>query len=110
MDYGAFYEVASAKYCPRCKKMQEVITEQNFAIYSQERFLPVMKKKLIENPELRRELKKEDKGCPRCGSSTYTFYKDLGAIDYYDNYWTVCTNPDCDWSGMHRETYEQGPY
>jgi hypothetical protein len=72
-------------------------------------FLPLMKKKLISHPEARSGLKRADP-CPLCGGECYSFEKDLGAIDYYDNTWTVCANPDCRWLGKHSEVYERGPY
>lgn len=119
LEYGAFYECASAKYCPNCKAVFDVIEGQNFAPYEQKRFLPIMKKKLIAALELYKESGADIKNilpvyldgiCPLCGGRTYTFVKDLGGIDYYWNYWTVCVNPSCPWPGVHREEYEPGPY
>ncbi|MCS7254285.1 MAG: hypothetical protein RMK18_09800 [Armatimonadota bacterium] len=110
LEYGAFYECAFARYCPACKMVYDVIEGKNFAAYRQERFLPIMKRKLLANPQLRAHLTKNKGACPVCGGDTYTFHKDLGVIDYYDNYWTVCVNPNCGWPGTHHEEYEQGPY
>ncbi|MGB3976921.1 MAG: hypothetical protein WBM02_00240 [bacterium] len=125
LEYGAFYECASARYCPSCHKIYDAIEGRNFAIYDSEKFLPIMKKKLMAAPQTFENfylisgtefrpggttLTKEEKNCPRCGGDTYTFHKDLGAIDYHDNYWTICTNPICDWPGKHRAIYERGPY
>jgi hypothetical protein len=94
--------------------------------YHQEDILPVLKKKLIEylkakkRPKIQEmvsdlglefgSLTRKEKSCPVCGGDTYTLYKDLGGIDYYDNYWTVCVNPNCSWEGVHIEKYEPGPY
>ena len=123
LEYGAFYECAFARYCPTCQKIYDVIEGRNFAPFKQERFLPIMKSKLMANlqtferpyltigTELRpgcTYLDKNEKTCPVCNGDTYTFYKDLGGIDYYENYWTVCINPACNWAGEHRETYESG--
>lgn len=125
LEYGEFYECAFARYCPTCQKIYEIITGRNFAPYGSERFLPIMKKKLIANLELFQRshltvgtefrpgstgITKDEEPCLKCGGDTYTFHKDLGGIDYYDNYWTVCVNPGCNWPGRHRESYESGPY
>lgn len=118
LEYGAFYEVAFARYCPSCRKIYDVIEGRNFAPYNPKRFLPIMKRKLMAKLQtfeksyltIGTDLIKNEKSCPVCGSDTYTFHKDIGAIDYYDNYWTVCINPACNWPGEHRETYERGPY
>lgn len=119
LEYGAFYECAWAKYCPTCRKTFDVLEGDNFAPFDQERFLPIMKKKLIELI-----CKSSEKGlfriipctvlslkgpCPQCGADAYTFYKDLGGVDHYHNYWSVCINPLCTWS-QHYESYEPGPY
>lgn len=109
LEYGAFYEVAFARYCPSCQNIFEDWEGVNFALYVSERFLPIMKKKLIENPDSL-ESCPPDGSCPACDSVTHTFHRDLGAIDFYDNYWRVCINPGCNWPGEHREIYEQGPY
>lgn len=122
LDYGAFYECASGCYCPSCKTIYDVVEGINFAPFNQKRFLPIMKKKLIEllptlnlepksiSEKLTHCLTKNENSCPICGGDTYTFYKDLGRIDYYHNYWTVCVNPDCDWEGEHYEKFESGLY
>lgn len=109
LEYGAFYECAIASYCPSCQNIFETREGVNFAPYGQEKFLPIMRKKLIENPDYR-ELCSPGESCPTCKGTTYKFYKDLGGIDFYDNNWTVCINPKCSWPGEHSETYEQGPY
>jgi hypothetical protein len=80
--------------------------------------LPLTKKKLINHPELRCDGLPLGQGslygsrnpCPQCGGECYSFDKDLGAIDYYENTWTVCTNPPCAWRGEHTQVYERGPY
>jgi hypothetical protein len=123
LDYGAFYECAFARYCPSCQRVYDAIKGRNFAPYDSPRFLPIMKRKLMVNPphiipnlEQIREawgfasITRNEKSCPICSGDTYTFHKDLGSIDYYDNYWTVCVSPNCKWPGEHRETYESGPY
>lgn len=118
LEYGEFYECASATYCPNCKTVYDVIMGKNFAPFDQERFLPLMKKKLLANPELLKKLESEpnlppeyrNRCCPICGGRTYTFVKDLGGVDNYINYWTVCVNPNCDWPGDHHEEYEPGPF
>lgn len=109
LEYGSFYECAHARYCPSCQNIFEAWGEVNFAPFGSEKFLPIMKKKLIENPDYR-ELCSPGASCPTCSGATYRFYKDLGGIDFYDNYWTVCINPKCSWQGEHFESYEQGPY
>lgn len=109
IDYGEFFECACATYCPACGRA-EFSPGINFAPYDQERFLPIMKKKLIQDPSLAEILKLEEGTCPVCGGVTYIYCKDLGGLDYYDNWWESCASPDCDWPGSHREEYEQGPY
>jgi len=109
LDCGRFYECASAMWCPACRTVRVVSQEQNFAPWDQQRFLPLMKKKLIQRPEFL-GLVEQEGVCPRCGGPCYSFSKDLGAIDYCDNTWTVCTNPACAWPGRHVETYQTGPY
>jgi len=109
LDYGEFYKCALARYCPSCQKIYAVTEGRNFAPYAQERFLPIMKRRLIESPAFRKLITITDP-CPCCNETMYTFHKDLGGIDYYDNYWTVCINPDCNWPGKHREHIESGPY
>lgn len=106
LDYGEFYECARLKYCPYCETFFDLYIGVNF---DPERFLPIMKKKLLANPELRKMLE-PDLPCPKCGGETYTFVKDLGGIDYCWNYWTVCVNPNCDWPGSRHVRYEPGPY
>jgi hypothetical protein len=107
LEYGEFYECASAHYCLTCKKVYNISAGINFASYGQDRFLPIMKKKLIANPQICKEPSFLVKGiCPICKGNTHTFQKDLGAIDYYDNFWKVCVNPNCKWPGEHYETHE----
>jgi hypothetical protein len=125
LEYGEFYECAFARYCPACQMIYDITEGRNFAPYGSEKFLPIMKNRLLINPETfdkphltigsefrpgSASLTINKKSCPVCGGDTYTFHKDLGGIDYYDNYWTVCANTSCDWPGEHRETYEPGPY
>jgi len=109
LDCGRFYRCASAMWCPACRTIRVISEERYFAPWGQKRFLPLMKKKLIERPEFL-GLAGQDGVCPKCGGPCYSFSKDLGAIDYCDNTWTVCTNPGCDWPGRHVETYETGPH
>jgi hypothetical protein len=109
LDCGNFYECATASYCPHCKKVGVFQTEVNFAPYNQRRFLPIMKKKIIDQPNIVKKLK-EASLCPACGHECYSYEKDLGGIDYYDNTWTVCSNPYCSWPGKHYENIERGPY
>lgn len=41
--------------------------------------------------------------CPECGEKTvYCGHKDLGGVDYYDNFWHLCLN--CLYS-LHSERY-----
>ncbi len=111
LEYGHLYKYASARYCPACQKIYNVLEGINFAPYRQEMFLPIMKKKLIKMLQKRGKVfLPKGYPCPVCGSDTYIYHEDLGGIDYYDNYWRVCINPDCDWPGEHWETYEPGPY
>ena len=109
LDCGEFYECASAVWCPACRNLQVISEQRYFAPWDQKRFLPVMKKKLIEHPQFL-ELVVEGGACPKCGGPCFSLSKDLGASDYYENTWTVCTNPQCAWPGSHLETFETGPY
>ncbi len=109
LEYGAFYECASARFCPTCHKVFDVQEGINFAPYGSERFLPIMKKKVMAGAKPIRFSGAENP-CPQCGAETATFRKDLGGVDYYDNTWTVCPNPECDWPGSHSESYERGPF
>lgn len=42
--------------------------------------------------------------CEKCGQPIYCCHKDIGATDYYDNFWHVCRNPNCDFI-QHHERY-----
>ncbi|MFH1509209.1 MAG: hypothetical protein ABIE68_03530 [bacterium] len=105
LEYGEFYECAMACYCPFCKQISNARIGINFAPYGSHRFLPIMKRKLIANLESA-PVKMNKEPCSFCGGPTYRFIKDLGAVDFYDNTWTVCINPDCDWPGSHHESIE----
>jgi hypothetical protein len=124
LEYGAFYECAEAKCCPACGEIFEERRGINFAPYEQKRFLPLMKKKLLNarhtfcqaylavGDDFRPGctfLEKGSNSCPCCGGETYIFHKDLGAVDYYDNFWTVCVSSACDWPGEHYENYSPAP-
>ena len=95
------------------------MTGVNFAPYDQDRFLPIMKKKLLNLSQEDREhfrtpdgllyepeISRLHKVCPKCEGCCYSFTKDLGGIDYYINTWETCANPDCDWPGYHWEAIE----
>ena len=67
-------------------------------------------KKLIE---IQKILKREntplgrlmDEPCEECNQQeVYCGHADLGAVDYYDNFWHICLNPDC-LDHRHREIY-----
>lgn len=105
LDCGLFYECASAYYCPNCRNLFGVSEGQNFAPHHPEKFLPIMKQKLMTKLDWDVSLVKEEFGCPFCGGPIYTFHKDLGVIYYWDNYWRVCPNPDCNWPGEHSENF-----
>jgi len=104
MEQGCLYEIAMGAYCSSCKNLSKVFEHVNFAPYSQTRFLPILKGKIIEQPALVEGLTKS-RPCKQCHGDTYTFSKDLGATDYYDNEWTVCINKECTWPGYHCEQY-----
>ncbi len=108
LDNGEFYECASARYCPSCETIDEIVTGCNYAApYNQKSFLSLMKKKLISDPRfLSCVIEVEGRPCPECKNSTYNYHKDLGMLDFYDNTWTVCINPSCNWQGEHDEKYE----
>jgi hypothetical protein len=107
MFVGKLYESASARYCPECETVYDFMTDLNFAMFRQERFLPVMKEKLIKISQLRPEAKLED-DCPECDGPTFSFSKNLGRPAYDDNKWEVCLNKSCDWPGKHYEGAENG--
>jgi len=109
LECGKFYETASASFCCNCGNFEVQTTDANYSTYNPLKVLQVMKYKVSLSPEQYSSSDKPTK-CPVCGAPTYTFHKDLGGIDYYDNYWTVCINPFCDWPGQHREEFEWGPY
>lgn len=104
LEYGKFYECAIADYCPKCGSVNVIETDVNFARNDQERFLPIMKKKLIEDHGLRSGIKKAD-SCPECGGQCLSYEKDLGVVDYQINTWTICINPNCNWPGNHKEKF-----
>jgi len=105
LEYGAFYECASARYCPSCQKIYNDVEGVNFSIYMQDKFLPIMKKKLMADSHAIPQTSPGDP-CPVCQGLTRTFSKDLGFVDLYDNFWTVCINAACDWPGHHLENHE----
>ena len=43
--------------------------------------------------------------CPKCGGPVVCAYRDMGLVDFYDNFAHVCLNPDCDFM-LHEEIYE----
>src|SRR5690348_3452469 len=47
LECGNFYTCAEAVYCPRCGAIHVKCTGVNFSPYGGDRFLPLMKKKLI---------------------------------------------------------------
>lgn len=109
LECGKLYEVARATYCPSYGNLDVLTDECNYKLYNQIDFLPILRSKIVQNPNLKRDLI-ESQPCPKCGKPTYTFEKDLGGIDFYDNYWTVCVNSICKWPGRHQEDFEWGSY
>jgi len=109
LECGKFYETATAHFCCNCEEFTVVTDECNYAPYKPQKVLQMMKYKIALSPE-RYSNADNSSRCPVCGGATYTFHKDLGGIDYYDNFWTICTNQFCDWPGQHREEFEWGPY
>lgn len=108
LECGKLYETARARFCAHCEQFHVLTEECNYEIYNPSRVLQVLKAKIGLLPA--GTVDQASPPCPTCAGSTYTVHKDIGAIDYYDNYWTVCTNPFCDWPGTHREEVECGPY
>ncbi len=104
LEYGSFYEYTTADYCPNCFNVN---VDVSFTRKNQKKFLPIMKKELLEKPGLRSELKEADP-CPECGGPCLSYEKDLGVIDYWDNTWVVCINPNCNWPGEHHEIFTTG--
>lgn len=45
-----------------------------------------------------------DAPCPKCGEPLVCCYCDMGATDYYDNFWHVCLGSACDYA-EHTEQY-----
>jgi len=109
LECGKFYETATAHFCCNCEEFKVVTDECNYKPYAPKKVLQLMKYKIALSPE-RYSSGDASNRCPVCGGATYTFHKDLGGIDYYDNFWTVCKNQYCDWQGQHREEFEWGPY
>lgn len=111
IECGKLYEVARVRFCANCENFEIITDDANYAPYSQKKFLPIFKQKVVHMFFTESsESQVETQPCPICGSRTVSFSKDLGGIDYYDNFWTVCVNPFCDWPGEHREEFEWGPY
>lgn len=110
IECGKLYEVAIVRFCANCEKFELITDQANYAPYAQKEFLPIFKQKVIHLAFAESEDQTPSQPCPICGSKTVSFSKDLGGIDFYDNYWTVCVNPFCDWPGEHREEFEWGPY
>lgn len=108
LECGSFYETATAHFCCNCEEFKVVTDQANYASYNPRKVLQMMKFKIALSPE-RYSNAVASRPCPVCGAGTYTFHKDLGGIDYYDNSWTVCTNQFCDWPGLHSEEFEWGP-
>lgn len=103
-ECGFLYERAQGLYCGDCSEIFKSEEGINFAVYREKRFLPIMKRKLIENPSFLKEVT-PDVPCYICTGPTYSIIKDLGFIDFYDNKWSVCINPECTWPGEHSESY-----
>lgn len=58
-------------------------------------------KKIGQVPE---DIKLLETKCEKCGQSIYCCHRDNGASDFYDNFWHICSNPDCDFVA-HQEHY-----
>ncbi|WP_417914040.1 hypothetical protein [Candidatus Electronema sp. JM] len=101
------WKVISATFCRNCEKLTVINDEMNYALNSEAIFLPILRQKLMQEPTLKERVR-ETIPCSECGEPTYTFDKDLGFVEPYDNYWTVCVNPACSWPGKHSE--EKGLY
>lgn len=109
LECGKFYETATARFCANCEEFDVVTDECNYGAYRPQKVLQVLKYKIALSPDSYSNADASSP-CPVCGAATYTFHKEIGGIDYYDNFWTVCTNQFCDWPGQHREEFEWGPY
>ena len=107
LECDKFYEYATVDYCPTCFSVNVIGTDIYFSRGEQKKFLPIMKEKLKRSLNLRSGIK-EAGPCPECGGSSYSYKIDLGIIDYWDNKWTVCPNPDCNWPGDHEEKWTTG--
>jgi len=108
LEIGKIYETADACFCANCERFVDVAPEHNYEPYDPLKVLQVLRTKIrLAPPDT---VDSDSPPCPICGGSTWTFHKDLGGIDYCDNYWIVCRNPFCDWPGAHREEFEWGPY
>ncbi|MCS7146056.1 MAG: hypothetical protein RMJ28_05545 [Nitrososphaerota archaeon] len=101
---GVFYY---GEYCPACER---VILDSWFLPIERAE-LAVLKKLIIEDPLFRARVELEKRGkCPVCGSDTYTYHREVGGVDYVDEYLIVCINPSCIWSGNYAVYWEPGPY
>lgn len=99
-------QTVNAGFCGKCEHF-----EFGIAPYDLQRALAIMKHRVTHTMTKETIPAPDSKeACPTCGATTITFHKDLGGIDFYDNYWTVCTNRYCLWPGKHREEHEAGPY
>lgn len=104
LECGKTYEVARARFCAVCDHLEVLTEDANYEPYNQRRFLPILKQKFVFSVA---PVNSTGDPCPLCGFDTITFHKDLGGVDFYDNYWIVCTNPYCDWPGAHLEQLER---
>lgn len=96
---------ANASYCGGCNSFFDIDSWfTKSGRFDPESYLPILRGKLMENQKLL-EYVKPSNPCPKCETKTYIFEKDLGLIDYYRNYWTVCINPPCTWPGSHNEFF-----
>lgn len=100
IDHDHIFDSVDANYCPACKRVSAIRRAEPILTMLED-FLPLMKKRIIDNPKLMSETKIRSV-CPVCGLDTFEFYRKKMLSRSKEHWWRVCASPDCNWTGDYK--------